>query len=139
VKERQIITSEKLEAVVERHAPPHAILTGNTLWVSGQVARDVAGRVCHKRNFLGQLDMVLGNLKNVVETAGGTLNDVVKLTVYCRHLWDLSGMLPVYDKYFGDHRPAMTAVEVVQLWHPHFLVEIEAVAVLGAEQTIIGN
>jgi hypothetical protein len=40
-------------------------------------------------------------------------------------------------KYFGEHIPAMTAVEVVQLWNPHFLVEVEAVAVVNEEQTII--
>ena len=136
---RRVIKSEKLEPVAQRHAAPHAILAGDTLYVSGQVARDVSGKACHKRDFLGQLDMVLDNLKNVVETAGGTLDDVVKLTVFCRHLWDLAAMMPVYQKYFGDHRPAMTAVEVVQLWHPHFLVEIEAVAVIGEPQTIIGS
>jgi len=44
-----------------------------------------------------------------------------------------------YHKYFGDHVPAMTAVEVVQLWHPHILVEVEAIAVPGEEQVIIGK
>ena len=48
-------------------------------------------------------------------------------------------MMPAYKKYFGDHVPAMTAVEVVQLWDPYFLVEVEAVAVVGEEQTIIGQ
>ena len=47
--------------------------------------------------------------------------------------------MPLYQRYFGDHRPAMTAVEVVQLWNPHLLVEIEAVAVIGEAQIIIGT
>ncbi len=46
-------------------------------------------------------------------------------------------MVPLHRKYFGDHIPAMTAVEVVQLWHPHVLVEVEAIAVVDEDQVII--
>ena len=63
---RRVIKSDKLEPVIARHAAPHAILAGDTLYVSGQVARDTDGKACHKRDFLGQLDMVLLNLQNVV-------------------------------------------------------------------------
>ena len=73
--DRRFITSEKLEPVIARHAAPHAVQAGNTLYISGQVARDISGKVCHQRDFMGQLDMVLNNIKNVVETAGGTMQD----------------------------------------------------------------
>ena len=139
MEERKVIISDKLAPVRERHGYSHAIKAGNTIYLSGQVAEDHDGRVCHKRNFLGQLEMVLENIKNVLEAAGSNMQDVVKMTVFCRHLWDLKDMIPLYQRYFGDHRPAMTAVEVVQLWNPHLLVEIEAVAVIGEKQIVIGN
>lgn len=135
---RTLVKSDKLEPVRERYAYSHAIKVGNTIYVSGQVARDKEHEVCHKRDFEGQIEMVFENMKNVLEASGATMQDVVKLTFFCRHLWDLNRMAPCYRKYFGDHVPAMTAVEVVQLWHPHLLVEVEAIAVVVEDQTIIG-
>jgi enamine deaminase RidA (YjgF/YER057c/UK114 family) len=81
--------------------------------------------------------MVFQNMKDVLEVAGATMQDVVKLNFFCRHLWDLRLTVPIFEKYFGDHVPAMTAVEVVQLWHPHILVECEAIAVVGEDMVII--
>jgi enamine deaminase RidA (YjgF/YER057c/UK114 family) len=46
-------------------------------------------------------------------------------------------MLPVVRKYFGDHTPARTTVQVSQLAHPHLLVEVDAIAIVGEEETII--
>ena len=136
---RQFVTSDKLAPVRERYTYSHAIKVGNTIYLSGQVARDKDGKVCHKHDFVGQIEMVFENINNVLETAGASMQDIVKMTMFCRNLWDLTKMMPSYKKYFGEHIPALTAVEVVQLWDPYFLVEVEAVAVVGEEQTIIGQ
>ena len=137
--ERRFIDSDNLLPTRERFGYSQAVKVGNTLYLAGQNATDKQGAVCHKRYFMGQLEMTLDNVKNVVESAGGTMGDVVRMTLFCRNLLDLGGAMPLYQKYFGDHRPAMTAVEIVQLWNPHLLVEIEAVAVIGEPQTIIGT
>jgi len=137
VAKKELILSDKLAPMRRGMTYSHAIKVGNTIYVSGQVARDKDYRICHKRDFLGQIDMVFQNMKDVLEVAGATMQDVVKLNFFCRHLWDLRLMGPAFDKYFGDHVPTMTAVEIVQLWHPHLLVECEAVAVVGEDQLII--
>jgi len=134
---RKFIYSDKLAPVRKSLTYSHAIKVGNTIYVSGQVARDKEHKICHKRDFVGQIEMVLENMKDVLEVAGASMQDVVKLNFFCRHLWDMTKMMPAFHKYFGDHVPAMTAVEVVQLWHPHILVEVEAIAVVGEEQVII--
>ena len=134
---KQLVISEKLAPMRDRMLYSHAIRVGNTIYVAGQVSRDKEHRILHKRDFVGQIDLALQNLKDVLEAAGASMQDVVKLNFYCRHLWDMVKMMPIYRKYFGDHVPAMTAVEVVQLWHPHILVEVEAVAVVGVDQVII--
>ena len=136
---RHFITSDKLLPVREQYTYSHGIKVGNTIYLSGQIARDRDGKVAHKRDFVGQFEMALENIKNVLETAGASMQDIVKMTFYCRHLWDLAKMMPVYKKYFGDHVPAMTAVEIIQLWDPYLLIEVEAIAVVGEEQTIIGE
>jgi len=137
VGKKRLILSDKLPPMRKGMTYSHAIKVGNTIYVSGQVARDKEYRICHKRDFLGQIEMVFQNIKDVLEVADATTQDVVKLNFFCRHLWDLRLMGPAFEKYFGDHVPTMTAVEVVQLWHPHILVECEAVAVVGEDQVII--
>jgi 2-iminobutanoate/2-iminopropanoate deaminase len=136
--ERQFVDADNLLPTRQRFGYSQAVKVGNTVYLAGQNATDKQGAVCHKRNFAEQLEMTLENIKNVVTVAGGTMQDVVRMTLFCRNLFDLGGAMPLYQQYFGDHRPAMTAVEVVQLWNPHLLVEIEAVAVIGEPQTIIG-
>jgi len=134
---KEIVYSDKIAPMRRRMSYSHAIKVGNTIYVAGQVARDSEHKICHKRNFVGQMEMVYENMKNVLEAAGATMQDVVKLNFFCRHLWDLTKMQHLNEKYFGDHVPVLTAVEVVQLWHPHILVEVEAVAVVGEDQIII--
>ena len=135
--EKELVLSERLAPMMGRMLYSHAVKVGNTIYVSGQVSRDKEHRICHKRDFLGQAEMALQNMKDVLEVAGATMQDVVKLNFFMRHLWDLRRITPIFTKYFGDHIPAMTAVEVVQLWHPHILVEIEAIAVVGEKQVVI--
>ena len=136
-RKKQIVHSDKLESVRCKYTYSHAIKAGNAIYLSGQVSRDRDHKVCHKRDFVGQIELVFENMKNVLEAAGATMQDVVKLNFFCRSLRDLTKMTPIYEKYFGDHIPAMTAVEVVQLWNPHFLVEVEAIAVVNEGQTVI--
>jgi len=137
--QREFIDSEKPLPTRQRFGYSQAVRVGDTVYLAGQNATDKSGAVRHKRDFIGQLELTLENIKNVLETAGGEMQDVVRMTVFCRNLLDLGGAMPLYQKYFGEHRPAMTAVEIVQLWNPHLLLEIEAVAVIGVPQTIIGS
>ena len=137
--EREFVTSDKLEKTREKYTYSHAVKVGNTVYVGGQVSRDKNDKVLHKRDFVSQIDKALENLQNVLEAAGATMQDVVKMNFFCRHIWDLKDMPEVFKKYFGDHLPAWTGVEVVQLWNPHFLIEIEAIAIIGEKQVIIGE
>ena len=137
--EREFIDSDKLEAVRDKYTYSHAVKVGNTVYVSGQVSRDKDDKVLHKRDFEGQVDKALENLQNVLVAAGATMQDVVKMNFFCRHIWDFTKMPTVFRKYFGDHLPAWTGVEVIQLWNPHFLIEIEAIAIIGEKQIIIGK
>ena len=62
-----------------------------------------------------QTDQVLSNLKAVLESAGSSLDKVVKTTVYLTDLDTFTDMNAVYAEYFGDHRPARATVEVAGL------------------------
>jgi 2-iminobutanoate/2-iminopropanoate deaminase len=77
-----------------------------------------------------ELRQALDNLRGLLESEGAALADVVKTTVYLRHIDDYSVMNEIYVDVFGDHRPARAAVAVAGL-PLGALVEVEAWAFTG--------
>jgi 2-iminobutanoate/2-iminopropanoate deaminase len=97
--------------------------------VSGQVGvRD--GRLVPE-GTAGQLRQALENLRGLLEAEGASLDDVVKTTVFLLHMRDYADMNEAYVAAFGDHRPARSAVAVVEL-PVGALVEVEAWAYVGS-------
>ncbi len=106
-----------------------AIRIGNSVYVSGQVAIDSEGNVVGKGDMRAQTRRALENVKTVLEAAGASLSDVVKVTVF---LTDISRLMETHEvraEFFPDPPPASTAVEIKALAFPDLLIEIEAVAV----------
>ena len=123
------------EIIHSDHAPEaigpysQAVRVGNLLFTSGQLPINPAtGEV--NGDIATQTRQVLENLKAVVEAAGGTLDDVVKATVFITDLSGFAAMNEVYAKYFSVKPPARSTVEVSGL-AKKALVEIEVVAALG--------
>ncbi len=105
------------------------VRAGDWLVVSGQVGiRDGA---LVNDGFESELRQAIANLEAQLATAGASLTDVVKTTVFLRHMNDYALMNAIYVECFGDHRPARSAVGVAEL-PVGALVEIEAWAWVGA-------
>ena len=104
------------------------VRAGDWLVVSGQVG--IADGELVAGGTRGQLHQALDNLETLLEGEGATLADVVKTTVFLRHLSDYAAMNETYIAAFGDHRPARSAVGVSEL-PLGALVEIEAWAHVG--------
>lgn len=104
------------------------VRAGNWLVVSGQVG--IAEGELVGDGTRGQLRQALDNLRTLLEGEGATLSDVVKTTVFLRHLSDYATMNETYIAAFGDHRPARSAVGVSEL-PLGALIEIEAWAYVG--------
>jgi 2-iminobutanoate/2-iminopropanoate deaminase len=104
------------------------VRAGEWLVVSGQVGlRDgqlVSG------GLQDELRQALENLRGLLESEGATTDQVVKTTVFLTHMRDYAAMNETYIEFFGDHRPARSAVAVVEL-PIGALVEIEAWAYVG--------
>jgi enamine deaminase RidA (YjgF/YER057c/UK114 family) len=66
-------------------------------------------------------------MKKVLDAAGATFADVLKVTVFMVNIDDRPAINPVRQEFFGDARPASTLVEVRRLVRPDLLLEIEAV------------
>ena len=109
----------------------HAIKIGNIIHVAGQVALDEEGNLVGKGDMIAQTERAYENLKRVLEAAGATITDIVKLTIFCRDSDSFAKTGEIRRKYFGNYFPAATAVEVNRLMNPDYLIEVEAVAVIG--------
>ena len=109
----------------------HAIKVGNTIYVAGQTARDEEGNFVGKGDIIAQTERTYENLKRVLEAAGASITDVVKLNIYAKDLEGFTKTGEAWRKYFGKHFPASTAVEVNRMLNPDCLIEVEAVAVIG--------
>jgi enamine deaminase RidA (YjgF/YER057c/UK114 family) len=109
---------------------------GRLLFLAGQVAADKEGRAVGRGDLVAQFRQIIDNLKAVLEDRAGSLQDIVKLTIYVldRRLYRANekAIGQVYREYFGRHYPAMTLVEVKGLYDDHdgFMIEIDGFAVL---------
>jgi len=98
------------------------VTAGEWVVVSGQVGI-VEGRLAD--GFDAQCTQALANLRGHLESAGAAMADVVKTTVFLRHMADYARMNDIYVEAFGDHRPARSAVGGLEL-PLGALVEVEA-------------
>ena len=106
-----------------------AVRAGNLLFISGQLGLDPETKQPHA-DFDQQAEAVIANIRALVEAAGGTLDNVVKTTVFLKDLGQFSALNAIYARHFtGSVRPARSTFEVAAL-PLGALVEIEAIAVL---------
>ena len=105
------------------------VRAGDWLIVSGQVGLDAHGKMA-SGGTAGELRQAIDNLAARLATVGARLDQVVKTTVFLRHMSDYTQMNEVYVDCFGDHRPARSAIGVAEL-PVGALVEIEAWAYVG--------
>jgi 2-iminobutanoate/2-iminopropanoate deaminase len=106
----------------------HVVRAGNNIWVSGTVGMAADGSA--PEDVVEQFDLALRNLDACLKAAGGGAEHVVKVTVFLTNIDDRARINPARQRYFGEHRPASTLVEVTKLVLPKLKVEIEAQAVL---------
>jgi enamine deaminase RidA (YjgF/YER057c/UK114 family) len=133
--ERKNIQPEALHIrVVNGHVLySHAVAVqgGRTLYISGQLARDREGNIVGRSDMAAQIRQVGENLKAALAASGAGLEDLVKTTTYVTNIDEFFKHAALRMEYFGPGLPASTTVEVRRLSHPDFMVEVEAVAVLG--------
>lgn len=103
-----------------------------TFYISGQVALDESGNIVGSGDMDAQARQVFENLHTALRSIGAGFGDVVKLTYFVVDMAQMPTIREVRDQYIQpEHLPASTAVEVRCLAREEFLLEIEAIAVLG--------
>jgi enamine deaminase RidA (YjgF/YER057c/UK114 family) len=100
------------------------------LFLSGQVAYTAEGGVAHRGDFKAQARGAYEAIKALVESQGGTMANVIKITTYVTDMRYRVDLAPIREEFFGKKGPASTLVEISALAHPDWMIEIEAIAVL---------
>ena len=105
------------------------IITGNLVFVSGQVPMDPVTKEVVRGDFAAAVRQCISNVERVLKAAGSDLEHCVKVVVFLQDMDNFARLNAVYNEYFGADKPARTCVQVARL--PLDVdVEIEAIAIV---------
>jgi len=122
-----------MEFIITERAPKpigpysQAVRAGNFVFISGQIPIDPKTGEIVREDIKTQAKRALENIKAIVETAGGSLKNIVKVNVYIKDIKLFGDFNAVYGEFFGEHKPARVVVEVSAI-PKNALIEIEAIA-----------
>ena len=125
---KEAIHSDNAPAAIGTYS--QAVRAGNFVFLSGQIPLDPATMEFVEGDFEARARQVFENLKAVAEAAGGSLNQVVKLTVFLTDLGNFATVNSVMEDYFDPPFPARAAVGVASLPKG---ADVEADAILGLQ------
>ncbi|TLD82101.1 RidA family protein [Helicobacter sp. MIT 05-5293] len=98
------------------------------IYTSGQIALTPQGDFING-DIVAQTTQVLENLKAILESAGSSLQNVIKTTVFLQNMEDFESLNRIYAQYFDPHKPARSTIAVKTL-PKNALVEIECIAIV---------
>jgi enamine deaminase RidA (YjgF/YER057c/UK114 family) len=104
---------------------------GRLVFISGMTARRADGTIAGIGDIESQTRQVCENVKAAVEQAGGIMDDICRVDVFVRNMEHFDQIHKVRREYFRAPAPASTMVEVCKMTSPEYLIEINAIAVIG--------
>jgi 2-iminobutanoate/2-iminopropanoate deaminase len=124
---KKIINSSKSPSPIGPYS--QAVLAGNTLYISGQIALDPATGSLVTDDIVRETNQVMQNLKHILAEAGAGFSSIVKTTIFVKDLNNFGKINEVYGSYFDHQPPARETVEVSRL-PKDVNVEISCIAVI---------
>jgi reactive intermediate/imine deaminase len=129
---KQQIRTDKVREPMGHFSQAIAIeAKGRLVFISGMTARRPDGSIAGIGDIEAQTRQVCENIKSAVESAGGTMEDICRVDVYVRNIEHFDKIHKVRREYFKAPAPASTMVEVTKMVSPEYLIEINAIAVIG--------
>ncbi len=121
---KEIISTDQAPSAIGAYS--QAVRSGNTVYISGQIPLDPKSMEVVTGGFEAEARQVFENLKAVAEAAGGSLDDVIRATIYMLDLENFVMVNEIMSEYFTAPYPARAAVGVAQL-PKGVMVEIDAI------------
>ena len=125
---KTVITPPGTQTLIAPFSP--GTLADGVVYVSGTLAFDKDNNVAHVGDAGAQTRQVLETIKSVIETAGGTMEDVTMNHIFLKDWADYATINKVYAEYFPGDKPARFCIQC-GLVKPDFLVEIATIAHIG--------
>jgi reactive intermediate/imine deaminase len=113
---------------MEPYRISQAFRVGDLVITSGQAAINDAGELVGVGDFAAQAEQTFRNLSAVLEAAGSSLSQVIKVTIYLTDMGHFPEIVALRERFFSKPYPADTIVEVRSLALPELEIEIEATA-----------
>lgn len=125
---KTVITPPGTQTPIAPFSP--GTMADGVVYVSGTLAFTKDNQVAHVGDAAGQTRAVLTTIKSVIETAGGTMEDVTFNQIFLKSWDDYAAMNKVYAEFFPGDKPARYCIQC-GLVRPDFLVEIASIAHIG--------
>ena len=125
--QKEIINTKNAPAAIGPYS--QAIKAGNFVYTSGQLPMNPITGELVTGDVQAETRKCLENLKAILEEAGSSMNDAIKITVFIKDMNQFAKINEVYGEYFPEDKPARSCVEVARL-PKDVNVEIEAVALI---------
>ena len=122
---KTIISTPKAPAAIGPYS--QAVLVNGMLVTSGVIPIDPETNTLVEGDVTVQARQAIGNLKNLIEASGSSMDKVVKTTVFIKDMNDFGKINDIYKDFFTSDFPARSCVEVARL-PKDVLIEIEAIA-----------
>ena len=104
---------------------------GNQVFIAGMTAGDGKGGVLGDGSMYSQARETFTKIKHLIETAGGTMNDVIRVDIYVTDIKQREEVWKARREFFSGDFPTSTLVEVRALAIPQLMVEVNAIGFLG--------
>ena len=125
--DRTIISTEKAPAAIGPYS--QAVRVGDLLFTSGQIPLIPGSMELVTGNIQAQTKQCMENIKAILEEAGTSMENCIKLSIFIKDMGQFGKINEVYGTYFQDNPPARACVEVARL--PKDVdIEIEAIALV---------
>ncbi|MGB4270629.1 MAG: RidA family protein [Spirochaetota bacterium] len=106
----------------------HVIEANGFLFISGIIPIDITKNVVIKDDISKATELILNNIKAIIENAGSNMQNIVKITVYLKDMQHFQSMNEIYKKFFPSNPPARTCIGVFDL-PAGAPIEIDAIAI----------
>lgn len=126
MQQTKVILTAKAPAPIGPYS--QAVLKGNTLFVSGQIALIPSTGELDLSNIKNETEQVMSNIKAIVEEAGMKMSDIAKTSIFLTDMNNFSSVNEVYGKYFPANPPARETIQVAAL-PKKVNVEISVIAI----------
>jgi 2-iminobutanoate/2-iminopropanoate deaminase len=124
---KEIISTDRAPKAIGPYS--QAVVANGFVFLSGQIPLDPSTNQLLDGDITSQTELVLSNMKGLLEACGSTIEQVVKTTVFIKDMGEFAKMNEVYTRYFSANAPARSTVEVARL--PRDVkIEIECIATL---------